>query len=52
MDIQISKYEKGRIRVNSSGYILRQSCVNSCPQENLETTDELDLDHVEYLKYK
>lgn len=52
MDIKVSKYVNEGIRVSSSECILCQSCVNSCPQEILETTDEPDMKHVEYLEYR
>lgn len=52
MDIQVSRYVEEGIRVSSSECILCQSCVNACPQGVLDTTDKVDLDHVEYLKYR
>ena len=52
MDIQVSKYVEEGIRVSSSECILCQKCANACPQDILETTDEPDFDHVEYLRYR
>ena len=52
MDIKVSQYVNEGIRVSSSECILCQSCVNSCPKEILETTDESDMKHVEYLEYR
>ncbi len=52
MDIKVSKYVEEGIRVSSSECIICQSCANACPQEILETTDDPNFDHVEYLKYR
>jgi len=52
MDIRVSKYVEEGIRVSSSECILCQKCISACPQEILETTDRLDMDHVEYLQYR
>lgn len=52
MDIQVSKYVEEGVRVSSSECILCQNCANACPQSILETTDKLDMEHVEYLQYR